>query len=131
MDLPKQPSDEKRLRSFGYIVGGAFVALAALSLWREKTLLALVSGPVGLLLLVFGHFSPGSLSFVYKKWMGLSRVLGGIMTHVLMTLLFFTLLLPFTLMRFKDPLRLKWGEQSYWEPHKSSKPTLERFRRPF
>ena len=137
MDSPKQKleTEKKQLRSFGYLVGGALVLLAAFFLWRGKAehraLLAGVLGILGLLLLGLGLFSPGSLSVVYRPWMGLSRLLGGVMTHVLMTLLFFTFLLPFTLIRFKDPLRLKWGAKSYWEPYKSPESTLERFRRPF
>ena len=53
------------------------------------------------------------------------------MTSVLMTVLFFVLLLPFTLIKLKDPLRLKLGGATYWEPHKNPPATLERFQRPF
>lgn len=131
MDSPNQ----KQLRSFGFTLGGAFLVLGAFVLWRGKSdhrnLFAGAVLGLGLLLCFWGLVSPRTLSVVYKPWMGFAHFLGGIMTHVLMTVFFFTILLPFTLVRFKDPLRLRRGAASYWEPHKNSEPTLERFQRPF
>jgi hypothetical protein len=48
-----------------------------------------------------------------------------------MTVFYFTILVPFTLIRLKDPLRVRLGGDSYWEPYRNEEPTLERFRRPF
>ncbi len=137
--------DAKTLRSFGIamvfgfgIIGGLFWYIGpdpnsfswqgvtsqktAIGIWILGALLALVSiGPRGISVPV------------YVGWMSIGMFLGGIMTVVLMTVLFVVLLPIFTLIRFKDPLRMKLKPpgESYWEDYREHEPTLERTARPF
>jgi hypothetical protein len=129
------PATEKNLKSFGFIMGAAFAILACLVLWRRG--LRLDALPVALLVAgalfaALAALAPRSLVVAYKPWMGLAHVLGQAMTLVLMTVFYFTILIPFTLIRFKDPLRLAFRkDSSYWEPYRNPETTLERFQRPF
>lgn len=69
---------------------------------------------------------------VYVAWMTIAMWVGTVVTTVLLSVLFFLLLPVFSLIRFKDPLRLKLGtQQSYWEDHKVEEISLERMRRIF
>ena len=129
------PATNKNLKSFGFIMSVALVLLAGLAFYRRGLRLealpaCLVGGAV-----VFGVLAavaPRSLVFLYKPWMALAHVLGQVMTFVLMTVFYFTILFPFTLVRIKDPLRLSYKKDaSYWEPYRNPEPTLERFYRPF
>jgi len=129
------PATTKNLRSFGAILAGVLLVLAALTLWK-RTLSSAV--PVAAALAVASAVSaglallaPDALRIVYKPWMAVAQVLGVILSSLLLTVLYFTLLVPFTLIRLKDPLRARLGGATYWEPHKNPEPTLERFRRAF
>jgi hypothetical protein len=129
------PASEKNLRSFGLLMAGALLALLGLHLWKGNpahravllpALAVLSPAFAGLAIL-----APRALSPIYKPWMAMAHCMGLVMTTVLMTLFFFTVLVPFTLIRFKDPLRMKLGSSTYWEPRKNPEPTLERYHRPF
>lgn len=65
-------------------------------------------------------------------WMAVSTVLGGFMTAVLLTLLYFLFLPFFAWIRWRDPLRTRLHRDgSYWENPSTHEPTLERMRKPF
>ena len=131
------PATDRNLRFFGFLM-----AVFLLLVWRlvsvkfeigpdhRAWLFPLVCAISAGFALV-GGFAPRALTFIYKPWMVMAHYLGLVMTTVLMTLFFFTLLVPFTLIKRRDPLRLKLGSKSYWEPHKNPEPTIERFRRAF
>jgi len=125
----------KDLRSFGILVGGVFCCIGATLAWRRPS--GLASPPAlacilaGAPLVCLGAAAPLALGRVYRIWMGAARVLGIISTHIILSAFFFIVLAPFALVRLKDPLRLRMGLESYWEPHKDSESTLERFGRPF
>ena len=125
----------EKLRSFGTTVGAAFVLLGAFFLWRgwsrgQHALPAVLLG-IGFTLAVLRLAAPAILVHVYRPWMGLAHCMGTAMTYVIMTVFYFTILVPFALIRFKDPLKARLGGDSYWEPYRNEEPTLERFRRPY
>ena len=70
---------------------------------------------------------------VYVVWMTGAMYLGVVMTFVLLSVLFFVLLPVFSLIRLKDPLRMKLlrSGTSYWEKHEHHESTLERTIHPF
>ncbi len=69
---------------------------------------------------------------IYVGWMTVATYMGMVMVPLFLTLLYFIFLLPFTLIRVKDPLRMKLTSSgTYWEEHKNHEATLERMRRPF
>lgn len=89
-----------------------------------------ILGPV-LLAISFGP--PAVARPVYVAWMTAATYIGVVMTFVLLSVLFVVLLPVFSLIRLKDPLRLKLAPpgESYWEDHVHHESTLERTARPF
>ena len=127
----------KNLRVFGLAFVVLFVLLAVFGKWVWKwefpgwvTACLVLSG----LFLIPSLFAPVVLRPLYGPWMKMGFVLGVVMTTVLMSLLYFIVVPVFSLIRLKDPLRLRLkrdSEDSYWEPHEMSDQTVERFSKPF
>ena len=132
------PATNKNLRVLGFAFVVVFVLLAVFSkyVWRLEsasfwvpTFLVLAG-----LFLIPSVFAPGALRPVYGPWVKMVFFLGTVMTVVLMTVLFFIVVPIFSLIRLKDPLRMRPSrdpKESLWETHRNSEPTLERFGRPF
>ncbi len=95
--------------------------LAALALWAAGLAVAVLTVP------------PTALGRpVYVGWMTAAMAIGLVVTPVLFTLLFFTVLPLFALIRLRDPLRVRGaGLPTYWEAASPHEATLERTRRPF
>lgn len=69
---------------------------------------------------------------LYVGWMTVGVTLGKVMSTVLLSVLFVTVVPLFSLIRLTDPLRKRLGgTESYWEEHPACEPTLDRLRRPF
>jgi len=127
------PATSRNLRTFGFLLAAMFAALGLLWVRRASGM-----GPAQAILLcgallsaVLAWAAPNRLRWIYVPWMSCANFLGVAMTCLTMTLFYFTVLVPFTVIRFQDPLRRRLGGASYWELHKDVPPTLERFRRPF
>lgn len=114
----------KKLREFGWLVGGVFLALGGFLAWRGKT-----SAPVffalGGFLLFFGTIRPQILKYIYIFWMALAAVMGWFMSRVLLTVLFYTTVTPIGLImrvQGKDLLDLKFPDtkESFWRIRKNS-----------
>ncbi len=87
----------RSLRSFGLVVGGVFMGIAVFILWRrgwEPSAVVYGLGGFGGALVLFGLLAPMLLRPVYRVWMGLALVLGFVMTRVLLSLVFFGVMLP-------------------------------------
>lgn len=124
----------KALRSFGWMVGGVLLALAAVIWWRsdgDLTTAVQVLGGIGAVLVVLGLIVPLVLRPVYRVWMALALVLGFVMTHVLMTIIYYLLITPIGLLLRvfgKDPLHRDLDPEapSYWLHRDDPGPTPER-----
>lgn len=114
----------KDLRSFGWTVGGALVVLWAV-LWGPLPYFFDKGGNfpllayVGLGLAVMGTLAPIVLKPVYYAWMSLAFVLGFVMTRVILTIFFFLVLTPVSLvfrLIGRDALHRKLDRQgpTYW-----------------
>ena len=103
--------------------------------WRGESLqrIAIAFWILGPVLLLISVGPKGLARPVYIGWMSVAFFTGGIMTVVLLSVLFFVLLPVFALIRFADPLRTKLRPpgESYWEDHVHHESTLERTIRPF
>jgi hypothetical protein len=119
-DIRQLKTDTRDLRRFGLMVGGVFALIGGLLLWRHK-----VSAPYflwpGVVLMVLGVLLPRALKWVYMAWMSLAFVLGFIMAHVILGLLFYLVITPVGLLARlcgQDFLRLKLDRsaKSYWLP---------------
>ncbi|MGQ0538628.1 MAG: SxtJ family membrane protein [Gemmatimonadaceae bacterium] len=114
---------KRELRRFGLTVGGAFLALALIFVWRGGGLLPKLLATVGVLLVIGGAGAPGILGPVYNAWMALARVLSKVTTPVFMGIVYFLLMTPMALvMRVfrRNALRAQLRDGSYWVKHESS-----------
>jgi hypothetical protein len=66
------------------------------------------------------------LGTAWKKWLSFTRMLGDRIGRVVMTVFYYTLVLPFGLgvRFFSDPLKLK-PEPPHWQTDESREQTLE------
>ena len=113
--LKTGPSD---LRKFGLLVGGVFIGLGLLFLWRDKTWYWILLA-VGTPLVLLGAIFPRSLKYVYIVWMGLAFCLGLVVSTILLTLFFYLVFTPMGLLARlagKDFLsrKLEPARDSYW-----------------
>ena len=115
-------TSKKALRSFGWVVGGVVLIIAAVVFWRNDwtlTTAAYVLGGIGGALVVLGLTVPVVLKPIYRVWMALAVVLGFIMTRVILSIVYYFIMTPIGLiMRLvgKDPMhcRLDAKATSYW-----------------
>lgn len=92
-EIRQLPTDVPALRKFGLAVGGVFMAIGGLLLWRDVSwgiYLVYLGAPLVLL----GAVVPKILKPVYIAWMSMAVVLGALMTRVLLTLFFFLVITP-------------------------------------
>src|SRR5687768_11881758 len=113
----KRSATTSDLRSFGLLVGGVFVALAALLAWRGRPpVVSLIPGTLGTMLMLVGVASPRLLATPYRLWMGLALLMSKVTTPVLMAVIYFVVLTPIALLRRafgRNPLSGEGGD-SRW-----------------
>jgi hypothetical protein len=119
-DIKQLKTSDRDLRKFGLMVGGVFAVLGLLFLWRHKAHYPYFLWP-GAALFVAGAILPRALKWIYIAWMSAAFVLGFIMAHVILTLLFYLVITPIGLLARlagKDFLSLKLDRaaKSYWIP---------------
>lgn len=113
----KNPN-RKELRKFGIMLFIALSILGGLFLWEKGNVGFLFVGISGLFLLL-GLTIPNYLSYIYVFWMKLAVLLGFIMNHLILALMYYVIFTPIGLvMRLvgRDPLRIKLDKhtKSYW-----------------
>ncbi len=109
-------------RRFGFLVGGAFIALGALAAWRGHALTAVVLVCVGGLLGLAGLAVPTRMGPIYRGWMGFATALSKVTTPIFMGVVYFLLVAPVGLVRRalgRSPLRLPPHASSAWQKRDS------------
>jgi hypothetical protein len=119
-DIKQLKTGKRDLRKFGLLVGGIFVLIGLLFLWRHKSHYPYFLWP-GLVLVVLGVVLPPALKWVYLAWMSVAFVLGFVMAHVILTLLFLLVITPLGLVArlFGQDflsLNLNRAARTYWIP---------------
>ncbi len=108
----------KKIREFAFLVGGVFILLGGLAFWRGRP-----AGPwflgSGAFLVFFGSVFPPFLKPLYRVWMIFAIILGGCMSRVMLTILFYGVITPIGLwlrLRGKDLLNRQFrdGKESEW-----------------
>jgi len=110
---------KKDLRQFGLTVGGVLLIIGAVLYYFEKSS-ALYFIIIGGVLFLFAIIYPKVLKPLNKVWMGLAIVLGFIMSRIILTVLFYLVLTPISLLAKifgKKFMNLKYDEsaETYWE----------------
>lgn len=134
LDPVTQPKTKKELRSFGFVMAGAFTIIGGIVWWNDGWATPYLFGIAGFFL-VTGLLLPQILRPLEWAWMKLALVLSFVMTRVILTLAFFLMIVPFGLvMRAfgKDLLSLKIDKSkaSYWVPVEPDGPGT-RFTKPY
>jgi hypothetical protein len=104
-------------RSFGLVVGGVLLAIAAFSAWRGRMLRAEIVAAIGFVLVIAALTKPAVLRQASAAWARLGHALGWFNSRVLLTLLFFVVFLPAGLVSRilgGDPLDVRRRVKSLW-----------------
>jgi len=121
-------------RSFGISVGTVLCVIAALLLWRGRIGRAEVVGAVGVFLVVFGFVHPPALKYPSAAWWRFSRALGYVNARILLSIIFFLILMPLGLlwrMTGKDPLARGRKHWRGWTPYPVRYKSAKHFDRMF
>ena len=134
-ELKSLSTTPRDLRKFGLTVGGVFLLLGGLALWRHKWTGPWLFTP-GVILFAFGLIAPKVLKPVYIAWMSFALALGLIVSTVLLTIFFYLVITPIGLIARiagKDFLALKMnpGAQSYWIAREKSVQTAAEYEQQF
>jgi hypothetical protein len=93
MKISSMKTDIKELRKFSIILFLAFGILGLLVFWRKGEV-GLVLFGVALALVLCGLTRPKLLVYPYKGWMTLSLILGFLMTHMILLLMYYIVFTP-------------------------------------
>lgn len=108
-----------KVRRFGLLLAGLALPLSAFWAWRGHPRAAGIIAGAGVSLGLLTAAFPGSIGLTfYKAWMGVSFVIGTVMSPVILGIVYYGVLTPLSLiMRLggRDALRLKRPEgETYW-----------------
>lgn len=127
LDLSK-----KALRKFGLTIGGIFLAIGLLLLWKSiwpDVRIIFIS--IGGTLFLGGVLLPMPLKYVYLIWMGFAFAIGWVVSRFILIILFVLVLTPIGLLaklfgkHFLD-LKFRDGKESYWIPKEKRKNDYEK-----
>ncbi len=105
-------------RRFGLTVGGAFLVLTAVSSYRGHGTTALVTGCLGVALVLAGLLVPTRLGPVERGWMRMALAMSRVTTPVAMALVYFLAITPLGLVRKamgRDPLHHVASQGTFWK----------------
>ncbi len=109
-------------RRFAFTVGGAFLVLAAILWWRDRSVPMIVTGVAGMLFVTAGLIVPSRLAPVQRAWMGLAHAISKVTTPIFLGIVYFGLFASFgwVMRRLgRDPLRASKSSQSAWHTRPS------------
>ncbi len=121
-------SSKQDLRSFSYVIGGAFVLIGLWQIFHHRpSSLWLI---LGVFVAALGLLAPSVLKPFQKIWMAFAVVMGWFMTKIILFLVFIFVFTSISLLakvlkkRFLD-LNQEKNKKSYWEPHESSSSPID------
>lgn len=132
-------NDKSEQRKFGLVVGAAFILLGLIR-WAfhgfDMAALPSILWTLGAVLMILGAIAPLLLKPVFIAWIKLAEVLNFIMTHVLLTIIFYLIITPIRLVFVvskEDSMRRKWlpDGKTYWEEAEEQPEEFDRYRQQF
>ena len=111
-------STKKDLKNFGLVIGIALLILAGFLWWKDRPTF-LTFGGIGVVVIVIGFIVPIILKPFQIIWMAFAVIMGFIMTRVILSLLFYLVLTPTSILsklfgeKFLD-LKLDRSASTYW-----------------
>jgi hypothetical protein len=125
----------KDLRKFGLTVGIVLLLIASYLIWKDKPS-QFYFLTIGAFLVLSGLLFPAILRPLNKAWMTLAVLLGWVMTRVILSLLYYLVITPISLIarifgkHFLD-LNIDKSRASYWEKRKNVPSTPADYERQF
>ena len=115
---------KKELKSFAITFGILFLIVAGLLIIYQKDYFQWFAF-ISTLFFIFGFIYPVILKPIYLIWMTFAVILGSIMTRVILTLLFYSIITPISVLgRIFGKKFLEYGREdstnSYWNLRDSS-----------
>lgn len=135
-DNQNSQSQIGELRKFGIIMTVFFALLGGLFLWRGRGFFWCFF-VLSLLFAGCGLIRPVVLGPVYKAWMKMSHIIGGVMSRLILLILFYLVITPTSLLlklfgkQFLDIGFTKNSPESYWIPKKVSEDEVRDYERQF
>ena len=117
-DIILSKPDKKELRKFAIMMFIILIILGGIFLIQKKdTGFVLIT--LGLILLLLGFFGHRILTPIYKIWMVLSLILGFIMNHFILAVIYYLVFTPIGFIKRilrNDPLQISTNrfKESYW-----------------
>ena len=87
-------SPAKQGRRFGLTVGGAFVALTVVLLWRRHEVAASVTGALGAVLILGAIVVPRWLLPIERAWMAMAHAISKVTTPLILGIVYFLVVAP-------------------------------------
>ena len=117
-ELKNIKSEKKDLRNFGITIGLILLVIAGYLFFKEKESFQMFI-TIGFTLLFISFIIPVVFKPVFLIWMSFATILGWFMTHVILSLLYYTIITPIGVISRlfgKQFLELKWDQskESYW-----------------
>ena len=110
-------STRKDLKNFGFTIGFILLIVGGLLFYKENFLFVYFLS-IGSMLIGLGGIAPVILVPIYKTWMTFAVIIGWIMTRVILSVLFYSVITVIgiiTRLLGKDFLNLKSiNQKSYW-----------------
>jgi hypothetical protein len=124
-------TDAGQIRKFGIVAFVFFGVLSGIAVWRHKQIACGFLGVLSFLGLCF-ILSPGTLSPVYAKWLGIADSIGKYTIKAILALTYYLAITPtaliYRLMKGSPlPLRPDRSSSSYWIGRSEPAQPRERF----
>lgn len=106
-------------RKFGLTVGGGFLVIALVAVWRGRLGVAQITGGLGGALAIAALIVPAALEIPNRGWQRIAHMLGWINTRVLLGAVFVVILAPIGLLwriTGKDPMARNRQRWPGWTP---------------
>ena len=125
----------KDLRKFGIIFGIILVIIFSFLLYKQKIDSFLYFG-IPFMFILLGILLPKSLGLLYRIWMSFAIGMQWIITHIILTLLFYLIITPVRILSRifrKDFLSLRYKKdvETYWKKRETQNLTLKEYERQF
>jgi hypothetical protein len=133
LKLPEATNAQERRSAL--VIAGALLLIAAWNFYRGRTIVVIVLASIAFALVLMTLLLPALARRFHIGWMKLAGLLGYVNSRVLLSLVFYLLFVPYSLVARlvgRDPLnRRKRGRASYWIPRETTKQAKEQFERLF
>jgi len=122
-------------RAFGFLLSTVFALASAITFYQKSSMAAnnwIIASVVAGLIAIF---APRSLTYLNKAWMRLGKLMGKIISPLVLGVIFFLLITPIAIIARslgRDTLRLhKPPVQSYWIDRLPEEHSIESFKYQF